>query len=274
MDTNVPLRARNESKGIKSVEVGYRVLLAVQRGPGGVSLSDIAKGANLSTGAAHNYLSSLVRTGMVEQESRGVYRLGPSAFALSLTSFRQLNGYEILKTEAQTLHELTNQSTGVTVWSQGGPVSIFTQRSDNLGIVLFRPGLVPILDTGAGALFSAYLADELTSELINAALVEEGRSSETAKDVIVAARREVLAQGWVHRYRPDSDSHVIAAPVWTLDDRIAFVLSLLSRDDRADPKAKNSFVPFVVEGASRASMLLGGTSATGPQSRYRYSMTG
>src|ERR1700760_4691121 len=84
-----------ESKGIKSIDVGYRVLLAVQRGPGSVQLSEIAKRAELGMGAVHNYLASFVRTGLVEQESRGLYRLGPSAFALSLSSFAQLNGVEV-----------------------------------------------------------------------------------------------------------------------------------------------------------------------------------
>jgi DNA-binding MarR family transcriptional regulator len=61
-----------ESKGIKSIEVGYRVLLAVQRGPGSVQFSEIAKRAQLGSGAVHNYLASLVRTGLVEQEGRGL----------------------------------------------------------------------------------------------------------------------------------------------------------------------------------------------------------
>src|SRR5579859_6308086 len=129
----------SESRGIKSVEIGYKVLLAVQRGPEAVQLSDIAKRTGLSTGAAHNYIASLVKTGLVEQEGRGLYRLGPSAFALSLTSFRQLNGYEIVRSEAQTLQQITGRTVAVSVWSQGGPVSILIQRSDDLGPIDFRP---------------------------------------------------------------------------------------------------------------------------------------
>src|ERR1700730_11178630 len=84
-----------ESKGIKSIEFGYRVLLAVQGGPGSVQLSEIAKRAQLGSGAVHNYLASLVRTGLVEQEGRGLYRLGAGGFWLLRTSFTQL--YTLLR---------------------------------------------------------------------------------------------------------------------------------------------------------------------------------
>src|SRR4029077_14201896 len=182
-----------ESKGIKSIEVGYRVLLAVQRGPGSVQLSEIAKRAQLSSGAVHNYLASLVRTGLVEQEGRGLYRLGPSAFALSLTSFTQLNGFDVLKNEARILHDLTGQSTAVSVWSQGGPVSIYTQRADNLGGMEFRSGLIPILGSAVGMIFTAYLPSTMISALIEDELPPKARRT-AATDFIEKARRAVLSK--------------------------------------------------------------------------------
>jgi DNA-binding IclR family transcriptional regulator len=134
----------DQAKGISSLEIGYRVLLAVQQGPGPVQLSHIAARTGLSTGAAHNYVVSLVRTGLVEQESRGRYRLGPSAFALSLSSFEQLTGYDAMRTEASVLHRITGQSTALSVWSQGGPVSVFIQRSEDLDDTQLRPGHLPM----------------------------------------------------------------------------------------------------------------------------------
>ena len=70
MSKSEPEKGR-QAKGIQSIEVGYRVLIAVQRGPAPVQLSEVAKRAGLSTGATHNYLVSLARTGLVEQEGRG-----------------------------------------------------------------------------------------------------------------------------------------------------------------------------------------------------------
>ena len=51
-----PESKKKPTKGIQSIEVGYRVLVAVQRGPTPIPLSEIAKRAGLSSGATHNYL--------------------------------------------------------------------------------------------------------------------------------------------------------------------------------------------------------------------------
>jgi DNA-binding IclR family transcriptional regulator len=256
-----------ESKGIKSIEVGYRVLLAVQRGPGSVQLSEIAKRAQLGSGAVHNYLASLVRTGLVEQEGRGLYRLGPSAFALSLTSFTQLNGFDVLKNEARTLYDLTGQSTAVSVWSQGGPVSVFTQRADNLGAVEFRSGLIPMLRSAVGMVFAAYLPASMTSELIADELSGTTRRL-GATDVIEKARKAVLPKGYAYFARSEESYYVLAAPVWTQDGRIAFVLSLLSRDPKTDPSVDRSSLVHLIECVRRASLFLSGTAASGPRSEF------
>lgn len=261
-------RAEAESKGIKSIEVGYRVLMAVQRGPGAVQLSEIAKRAGLSSGAAHNYLASLVRTGLVEQEGRGLYRLGPSAFALSLNSFHRLNGYDVLRAEALALSDQTGQSTGVTVWSQGGPVSVFVQRSNNLGMIEFRPGLVPVLGSGAGMIFAAYLEDAEVRELI--AHEAGGRNAaEEATRFIAESRAGVLPGGYAFFSRPEENYYVLSAPVWTPDDRIAFVLSIVSREARADPAVDRTFVDHLLASSARAQTLLAGTTSNGPVSRRR-----
>jgi DNA-binding IclR family transcriptional regulator len=218
--------------------------------------------------AVHNYLASFVRTGLVEQEGRGLYRLGPSAFALSLTSFAQLNGVEIAKTEARTLHDLTGQSTTVSVWSQGGPVSVYTERADNLGGAEFRSGLIPILQSGVGLIFAAYLPSSTTLNLIADELSGAARRS-GAREFIEKARKAVLPKGYAYYARKEESYHVLAAPIWTQDDRIAFVLSLLSRDPRTDPMVDGSSLSYLNECAKRASLFLAGTSASGPRSEFR-----
>ena len=262
------------SKRIKSVEVGYRVLLAVQLGPGAVKLSDIAKRCGLSTGAAHNYLASLLNTGLVEQEGRGRYRLGPSAFALSLASFRQLNGYDVMRDASQALHRQTGQSTAVAVWSQGGPVSVYIQRSEHVGSFEFRSGHLPMLKSGAGWLFMAYLPEHHTRDLIKSELEGGSNSDEAADKLIASARERVLPQGYA-RYDYDPVSFALSAPIWTEDGRIPFVLSLVVHQ-AVDPTTCNAWIQELRQGAHQASLLLSRASLDGPQSEvfrnplYRY----
>lgn len=223
------IRAERDSKGIKSVEIGYRVLLAVQQGPESVKLSDIARRCGLTSGATHNYITSLVRTGLVEQEDRGRYRLGPSAFALSLASFRQLRGYDVLRDAARGLNARTGQSTAVAVWSQGGPVSVFIVRSEDVGNFDFRSGHLPLLDSGAGLVFLAYLHDSHTRPLLEMELAAEGRPSGAEDiDALIASLRAEVLSGPVARHEYAEPGHTaLSAPVQLEDGRLPFVLSII-----------------------------------------------
>ncbi|HKX22197.1 MAG TPA: helix-turn-helix domain-containing protein [Rhizorhapis sp.] len=257
------LSSGRTSKRIKSVEIGYRVLLAVQRGPGAVKLAEVAKRCGLSSGAAHNYLTSLVNTGLVEQEERGRYQLGPSAFALSLASFRQLNGYDVMRDAAQALHRQTGQSTAVAVWSQGGPVSVYIQRSENTGAFEFRSGHLPMLASGAGLLFMAYLPESQTKELIEAELRDSKKEDDVSK-LIAAAREAVLPKGFATYYYGDGPHHIaLSAPIWTEDGRIPFVLSIVIHQPVAET-LRETWSRQLQERAYQTSLLLNRIGADGP----------
>ena len=255
--------SKSEAKGIQSVEIGYRVLLAVQRGPGVVQLSEIAKRSGLSMAATHNYLTSLLRTGLVKQEGRGAYRLGPSAFALSLASFQELDGYEVMKAEAQALHDRFGVSTAVSVWSEGGPVSVFIQRAPQLSALDIRPGLVPMLTSAVGMVFMAHLADAQTSDLIDAEMASGGADGSIA--LIHEARRSVFERGYAYYRRAEDGYYALAVPVWHDGSRISFVLTIIDRDPAYDPEQDRTYIDALIASANRAALLLGHNPAMGPQ---------
>lgn len=240
-------------------------MLAVQRGPGAVKLAEIAKRCGLSSGAAHNYLTSLVNTGLVEQEERGRYQLGPSAFALSLASFRQLNGYDVIRDAAQALHRQTGQSTAVAVWSQGGPVSVYIQRSENVGAFEFRSGHLPMLASGAGLLFMAYLPEDQTRELIKSELRDGKNTDAEVGKLVASARDSVLPKGFAVYHYGDGPNHIaLSAPIWTEDGRIPFVLSIVTHQ-AAEEASLTSWSQQLQERAYQSSLLLNRIGSDGPK---------
>lgn len=238
------------------------MLLAVQMGPGSVRLSDIARRAGLSSGAAHNYLVSLVRTGLVEQDGRGRYRLGPSAFALSLASFRQLNGYDVLRDEAKALQQLTNQTTSVGVWSQAGPVSIYMQRGDENKAGEFRPGLFPMVVSGAGSVFIAYLPEHETRDLLARELAQLD-SKRSVDEVLTTVREAVRSKGYARVNHQDSPGYTLSVPVWTNDEHIRFALSLIIHGP-VEPDVEARWLHELLASSHRASLLLADTDFVGP----------
>lgn len=235
-----------------------------------VKLSVIAQRCGLSSGATHNYVTSLVRTGLIEQEGRGQYRLGPSAFALSLTSFRQLNGYDVLREAARDLHALTGESTAVAVWSQGGPVSVFIMRSADEGAFDFRSGHLPLLDSGAGLIFMAYLHESHTRPLLELELAAANlpRSNEDIDRLIDGARARVLPNR-VARHEYAEPGHVaLSAPVQMEDGRLPFVLSIVIHG-KGDAKKEARWTKQLALAAKNAAAALAGNDVGGPLAEYR-----
>lgn len=55
-------------RGIQSVEVGGRVLLALAQARNPLALSDLATAAQIAPGQAHAYLVSLSRLGLIKRD--------------------------------------------------------------------------------------------------------------------------------------------------------------------------------------------------------------
>jgi len=230
----------DHSRGIKSVEIGYRVLLAVQRGPAAVQLTEVARRAELSTGAAHNYLTSLGRVGLVEREGRGSYRLGPSAFALSLASFKQLKNYDLMRQAAMALYNRTGLAVATSVWSQAGPISVFTQQGKDAPEFEFRSGLLSLLRTAASRLFLAKLPPEQTMPLLEEELKRHCRDPAEAPAIRNSAVVEYEANGFAQwDYFSDVGDRItsLAAPVYRTSDEISFGLSVLGARELVHPDA-------------------------------------
>lgn len=248
-----------QPKGIRSIEIGYRVLLAVQRGPVPVQLGEIARRAGLSSGATHNYLASLVRTGLVEQEGRGSYRLGPSAFALSLASFQQLSGYDVMRQTTKALFETTGSSVAAAVWSQAGPVSVFKLQPERTVLYEFRTGLLPLLSAAAPRVFIAYLPAETTLPLLEHELAQRGRNPADAAALRESYTADVREKGYaVTTYVGDIGDEVAAlsAPVFGAEGKIEFALSLVDFARRVHPRVGDDFLGRLLAAAREASGLL------------------
>src|SRR3954447_16737748 len=80
------------SRGVQSVEVGGRILVAMVQAGRPLMLRDLAGGADVTPAQAHAYLVSFRKLGLVEQDTAtGRYQLGPFALQLGLARMRISN---------------------------------------------------------------------------------------------------------------------------------------------------------------------------------------
>ena len=164
------------SIGIQSIEVGVPVLAAFRQSPDAMSLTAIAKAANMTSSKAHKYLASFVRAGLVSQDSRsGFYRLGPLALELGLTAIRTLSAVDISEGAMLELRDRIDLSLSMTVWSNQGPTIIRRLETRHTQFVVMRLGTVmPLLTSANGRVFLAYLDRRFTQDLIEAELGDAG----------------------------------------------------------------------------------------------------
>lgn len=216
-------------QGIKSIEVGARVLQALERGRGPLTLSEVAKGAELHPAKAHRYLTSLVRTGLASQDpATGLYDLGPAARELGVEALRRVDSVRTASTFALDLRDETGHTINLSVWSDGGPILVGWDTGAHLLPIVIRLGsILPMLDSAVGHVFLGHLPKSVTGPVIRAQQ-RQGATREMSAAEIDALRLE-------SREAPYASTHnqmifglaALAAPVFGVGGGIELALGMV-----------------------------------------------
>ncbi|SDY34890.1 transcriptional regulator, IclR family [Variovorax sp. YR266] len=252
------------AKGIQSIEIGYRILAAIQEGPGAVSLKEIAVRADLVGSAAHNYLVSFLRIGMVRSTGRGQYRLGPALASLGMTAARDVEHFDLIRERAIALSEAIGLGTAVVSWSPAGPLILFNKGDVRSQIFALRNGLVPAHTTAAGHVFATYLPREQTLPVLIQELTKEEDPSKEARanlwiDTVAPVVRErgcaVLELSGIPGYG------ALGAPVWNAEGQLANVLSITGPLNLMDCTQTGAHIPLLLDAVHDLSRLMGAPSS-------------
>jgi DNA-binding IclR family transcriptional regulator len=251
----------NTSRGVKSIEVGTRLLHIMAEVGRPMMLTELARAAGLAPAQVHTYLASFRRAKLVEQNGQaGMYRLGPFAIRLAQVQMHSdaLLGPAIR--ESRELADETGLSTDVLVWIGGRP-----------SIVDVRDGLNNLnIDVKPGQSFSLYktcsgralVAFSKRSELMRCleddirAAVAEGHG----------AREELERRFWIEiaearkkGYTETVDNPIpgvgsVAAPVFGRDGEVAAVIAIFGPKSLVDISADGPLVKALLSVCRRVSM--------------------
>jgi DNA-binding IclR family transcriptional regulator len=225
--------------GIKSIEVGARVLFALERGRGPMPLTDVARSAELHPAKVHRYLASLVRTGLASQDpTTGLYDLGPRSRHLGVEALRRSEPVSTVSAHALKLREQTGHTVNTGVWTEHGPTLV---RCDNgihaLPIVVRIGSVVPLLDSAVGLVFLAYLPESTTRSELRAQQRRQMTRAATAAE-IDELKAETIRDGFSRTINGMVVGYAgLGAPVFgpdgSLEVVIAIILpsSLMTEDD-------------------------------------------
>lgn len=216
-------------QGVRSVESGMRVVTALTRSMGAMSLKDLALAADMPASKAHRYVVSLIRTGMVEQdEATGRYDLGPAALELGLAALGRLDMVKLGTTALKHLQDEIDETVALAIWGNRGPTIVRWIEASRPVTVNVRLGSVmPLLCSAIGRCFLAYMPRARIKDMIDHELADPdcGIAGPDQVDALIAqVRRHGLG-----RVQGDLLPGVasLSAPVFDQQNDIVAVLAAL-----------------------------------------------
>ena len=252
----------SERQGIKSVEHGMRVVEALLSLQGPAPLKELASRAKMSSSAAHRYLVSLIRSGMVQQHAEsGHYRIGPLAVRIGINALAQLDDVGEASRQLEALVHTYDIDGHVSVWGDNGPTIVRIHASSRRLLTNLRlGGVLPLLTSATGKVFAAFMPHEVTKEFIQAELAR--MPNKHTPEWCEALRQETLTQGFGSASNTlASGMNSVSVPVFDFQGDLRASISLVGPDYSLSDLSEALLQDLKAAG-ERASMRLGWNPGT------------
>jgi DNA-binding IclR family transcriptional regulator len=261
--SSVKRAAPMAQQGIRSLEAGIGVFRQVHELRRPATLTEIARLARMEPAKAHRYCVSLIRTGLLQQDGRGLYSVGSLGFALGRADSGLETARAIAVAALKDLVSQTGETVFVSCWGQTGPVILKVEDAPKP--IAIRPttkGDLPLTNSATGRVFAAFMdADEVRrlakTELAASGIPVRERAARLREfgEHLVDVRRRGLARTTGERY-PGLIS--FSAPIFDHKGHVAFALTsfglLVSF-----PSSWNADVPVALRNcAARLTERIGG----------------
>ncbi|HJV60136.1 MAG TPA: IclR family transcriptional regulator [Albitalea sp.] len=260
-------------RGIQSVEVGGRLLLALARSGRPMALKDLARDADMPAAKAHPYLVSFGKLGLIAQDdASGRYGLGPLALELGLISLQQFDPVRLATPLLPALAQTLGHTVGIAVWGTRGATIVRIEEAPSAVHVNMRHGTVlTVRGTASGMLFAAHLprervlaalADERAAELRHAGRAVPARLQVTLEDALEEELARVRRHG-VSRVAGGTVAGVsaMAAPVFDDAGRIVLALTAIGPSATFDSRLEGAVAVALRRSAALLSQRLGAAQA-------------
>lgn len=192
----MPLPPPKASRRIQAIEVGNQLLMALVNHRQPMSLTTLAKAANMTPSKAHPYLASFGAVGLTEQDPvSGNYGLGPFAFQIGLVCLQQQNPIKLAIPEITSLAARIEQTVVLAVWGTHGPTVVYLGDSNRPLHVNLRPGSVmSMLGTATGQIFSAFMPVKLVETALARELKDQAVLAQNTSKSALQQHEATLAE--------------------------------------------------------------------------------
>jgi len=250
-----PLKS-HQQRGIQSVEVGFRLIRALENAPGKLSLKSLAEAADMPTSSAHLYMVSYCRLGLAVQDPITLrYGLGPYAVQLGLAGLRHLEVTDIARGFLEELQTEIPLAVYLSIWGNMGPTIVLKLDGSFQSPLSVRVGYVsPLLSTATGAVYLTYMPEHEIKRVLERELTERGGLDVDLETI----RKRVREMGvGISIGQMNEGYAAVSAPVLNHDDRLAGSITALGPHSLVDRSPNGALTQSLRQTAARIASALG-----------------
>ncbi len=157
------------SRGVQSVEVGIKLLIALSRSNGPMSLRDLSASVGMSPAKVHRYMVSFVETGFVDHQRSGSYDLGHAAGEVGMAALTRVDVIGRASEKLPELVERANAAGVLCVWTDKGAMVVRWERErEPLSVQLSVGSRMPVVGSATGRAFAGHLPDHVVLPVFTA----------------------------------------------------------------------------------------------------------
>ena len=249
-----------EDYTVKSVDKACTLLDVVGDYPNGITITELARRVDMYKSTVHRLLATLVKHGLIEQDTNGRYKLGYTVLDLGM---RLLASIDLRREAYPYLQELAMQSNEVVhlaLLERGEIIYIEKVESQNTVRMHSRVGRrVPVNATGLGKAILAFLPQADTRRVVERyGLKRLTEFTETDRHRFLQTLEEVRRQGYAFDVGENElGICCVAAPIFDHTGHVVAALSVSGPSLRLDRDRLQALAPVVADTARQVSERLG-----------------
>jgi DNA-binding IclR family transcriptional regulator len=253
-----PPEEERPQRGIQSIEVGGRLLVALAHDGRPLALKDLARSAGMVPAKAHPYLVSFAKLGLIVQDgASGRYALGPLAMQIGLISLQQSDPLRLATARLPELALAIGHTVAIAVWGTHGATIVRTEEGPAPVHVTMRHGTVMSpRGTASGRLFAACLPRATLASALGAEAAKFDRAFQRE----LAAIRDDRLASVVDAAVPGVSA--LAAPVFDAAGALVLCLTAIGPSAVLDTAADGRAARLLRQAAAALSAQLGRRAQT------------
>ncbi|MDX3907805.1 MAG: IclR family transcriptional regulator [Pigmentiphaga sp.] len=249
-----PEERRSGARKIQSLEVGFRLVRAIEEAGRALSLKEVSERAGMARSNAHLYLSTFVDLGVLARNGSGHYLLGPYALQLGLAALKNSNVVDVTEGPMRGLQAATGHHVHLSIWGNYGPTIVKNVEGACAVPVPVRVGfVVPLRSSATGLVFLAHQPSGVTEPI--AAKERAGSAPDRSlTERLAAVRQNGYAMTEAEFY---AGCCALAAPIFDHTGHICAALAVLDLSARMAPAQRAKTLTLLKKAVQDTQVLLG-----------------